>query len=336
MSNRRKFNKDREWLIQEYVIKDRPRKEVAAECGLTEAGLKSVLTSLDVKKEKFTIKEDVLNDLVNNQKLRAEEIAEKLGCYITTVYRYLRKYNLTIQAKPKEYSSYDSTNDEKICALYMDGMSSTEIAKVFNTTHNTVLAHLRHCEIPIRTLSQCKWNYNGKIFPEDLKNYDTVYDLYIVQGLSKKDLGIKYNCDPDVIDRVLKEFNIPIRNNSEAHIGLMTGENHPNWKGEITGLHVRLREAFYVQQVPVTLRRDGYKCQLCGSKHQLQVHHIKHFSEILREILDEHPDLDPIKDQNELYKIALKDSRFNNLDNLITYCKECHLFKVHGYKHRKE
>ena len=59
MAKARKFNKDREWLIQEYVINDRPRKEVANECGLTEAGLKSVLLNLDVKKEKFVIKQPI-------------------------------------------------------------------------------------------------------------------------------------------------------------------------------------------------------------------------------------------------------------------------------------
>ena len=36
------------------------------------------------------------------------------------------------------------------------------------------------------------------------------------EGLSKKELGIRYNCDPCVIDRVLKNLGIKIRNNSES------------------------------------------------------------------------------------------------------------------------
>lgn len=334
MAKARKFNKDREWLIQEYVINDRPRKEVANECGLTEAGLKSVLLNLDVKKEKFVIKQPVLEDLVN-QLLSAEDIAHKLGCHSTTVYRYLKKYNLKILAAHKEYIQYDSSNDDMICSLYIDGLSSTEIAKIFNTDHNTILYHLSHCEIPRRTLVESQWNYNDKEFPPDLKNYDIVYDMYITKGLSKKEIGIKYNCDPRVIDRVLQEFNIPIRGNSEAKRGKMVGEKHWNWQEGITGLHFRLREAFYVQQVPNILRRDNYCCQLCGSKQSLQVHHIKHFSEIFHRILNDNSELDPIEDQNILYDIALKDPEFTDENNLITYCKECHLFHIHGYKHRK-
>ena len=334
MANSRKFTKNKEWLIQEYVINDRPRKEIAAKCGLTEAGLKSVLTQLDVKKEKFTINKNTLIDLVN-AKLSADEIAEKLECYNTTVYRYLKKYNLKILAEPKKHEQYNSVNDSQICAYYMNGLSSKEIAKIFKTSHNTILAHLKHCKIPIKTLSEAQWNYNKKEFPKDLQNYNKVYEMYVNQKLSKRDLGNKYNCDPGVIDRILKDFNIYIRNSSESKIGQMIGEKHPNWQGGITGLHMRLREAFHVQQVPQVLKRDNYTCQICGSHKYLQVHHKKLFSDIFHRILNEHPDLDPIENQNELYNIALKDIEFNNLNNLITYCKECHLFKVHGYKYRK-
>jgi hypothetical protein len=43
MRSKRKFNQTIELLINEYVINNRSRKEIAAECGLSEAGLKSLL-----------------------------------------------------------------------------------------------------------------------------------------------------------------------------------------------------------------------------------------------------------------------------------------------------
>lgn len=126
-------------------------------------------------------------------------------------------------------------------------MCTTEIAKIFNVTHSTIRKHLIHCEIPLRTYQEAQWVSNHKEdFPEDFYNYDIMYDLYITQKKSKKDLGEMYNCDPGTIDFVLKNLNIPVRNNSEAKIGQMIGEKHPNWRGGISGLHMRLREVFRV------------------------------------------------------------------------------------------
>lgn len=335
MAKKRKFNKTKKWLIEQYIVLNRPRKEIAAECGLSEAGLKSLLAEFKIFKDKFTIDKKELEELVN-QKLSVENIANKLNCSETSIYRYLKKYNLKVLAEPKVYEQYDSSNDEEICKMYNEGKSSTEIAKYFGVTHNTILTHLDRCGIKRRNGSESQWVYNQKEFPDDLKNKDLIYDLYINQKLSKKDLGEKYNCDPGVIDRILKEFDIPIRNTSESKIGLYTGKNHPNWQGGITGLHYRLREAFYVQQVPKVLYRDGYKCQLCGSKKDLHVHHIKYFKDIFHRILDEHKDLDPIKDQNQLYEIALQDKEFTDLNNLITYCKDCHFYKIHNYQRKEE
>ena len=38
-----------------------------------------------------------------------------------------------------------------------------------------------------------------------------------------------------------------------------------------------------------------------------------------------------IENVNDLYNIAIKDKEFCDLDNLITYCKDCHYGKIHGY-----
>lgn len=94
---------------------------------------------------------------------------------------------------------------------------------------------------------------------------------------------------------------------------------------------MRLREAFGVQLVPKVLKRDRYRCQICGKSNNLHVHHIKPFKDILQEILMENPNYSLPKDINTLYEIAVKDPRFLDLDNLVTYCRNCHLYKVHKY-----
>ena len=69
----------------------------------------------------------------------------------------------------------------------------------------------------------------------------------------------------------------------------------------------------------------------------MHVHHIKPFSDIVDEIFAEHEDLDPADphDMQVLYNIATHDDRFLDKDNLITYCRDCHLYKIHGYNKRK-
>lgn len=146
-----KFTKTKEWLINEYVINNRSRKDIANECGLSEAGLKSLLNKWGVKKEKLNISKEILEELIN-KKLSHDEIEKRLNISQTTLYRYLKKYNLNILAETKVISKYDDSNDLLICQLYLDGFSSTEIGKEFNITHKTVLDHLRHCGITPRTL----------------------------------------------------------------------------------------------------------------------------------------------------------------------------------------
>ena len=93
-----KFTKTKEWLIEEYLIKERSRKEIAAECGLSEAGLKSLLSKFGIKKEKLNISKETIEQLII-QKLNHKEIEEILNISQTTLYRYLKKYKLQIIAK---------------------------------------------------------------------------------------------------------------------------------------------------------------------------------------------------------------------------------------------
>ena len=45
--------------------------------------------------------------------------------------------------------------------------------------------------------------------------------------------------------------------------------------------------------------------------------------------------MDIIEDREKMYDIITHDPRFLDIDNLITYCKDCHFYKIHKYKKRK-
>ena len=227
------------------------------------------------------------------------------------------------------YHKITKEEDIKICDLYTkEKLSTTEIAKLLNTNHRTILNHLHKNNIQIRNLSESQFNFNKKEIPKEFFNYDDMYNLYIVQHKTKEQLGKYFNCAPHVIDRVLKNLNIHVRNASESKIGVQVGEKHHNWKGGITPLYQRCRQYFLENLVPLIRKRDKYTCQYCGSHINLEVHHKKQFNEIIKEILNENKELNPIKNVNELYVIIVNDNRFLDQNNLITLCKECHK-KIH-------
>lgn len=85
----------------------------------------------------------------------------------------------------------------------------------------------------------------------------------------------------------------------------LKGENHPLWKGGQSD-NPSYRGANISRQRRKALQRDNYTCRICGKsrsgKYRVDVHHIK-----------------PYDTFNGDYKAA------NDLSNLITLCRKCHL-----------
>lgn len=104
---------------------------------------------------------------------------------------------------------------------------------------------------------------------------------------------------------------------------LIKGEKNPAWKGgkmKDYPAYERVRMSFeYVQWRMKCFLRDNFTCQKCGdnSGGNLHVHHIKPFSELLKEVKEYMPLL-------PLYESALLYTPLWNLSNGITLCKKCH------------
>ena len=268
-----------------------------------------------------------------NSYVPTRKMAEELGVGTKAVIRRIKELGLERDKnKMMARNFYDSSNDNEIVRLYNDGKSTTEIGKILNISHSSVTTHLKHCGVKLRTLSEVQFLCHKKSKPKELESYETMYDLYIVNKISKKDIAKLLSVDPSTVNNSLIKLGIAIRGNSESKKGLFTGKDAGNYKDGRTSLYMRLREYFGKWQAKETIKRDGYCCQMCGSKKHLHVHHVVPFKQLFEEILSEHPNLNPVDNADELYEIATHDNRMNSIDNLITYCKECHLFKVHGYK----
>jgi hypothetical protein len=109
----------------------------------------------------------------------------------------------------------------------------------------------------------------------------------------------------------------------------ISGKNNNFWKGGITSLSNVIRNflenKIWTQEV---FERDKYTCQECFRNKEisghLEAHHIKRFSIILEEFLNQYSQFSPIDDKEILARLAITYKPFWNIDNGQTLCKYCH------------
>lgn len=103
-------------------------------------------------------------------------------------------------------------------------------------------------------------------------------------------------------------------------------EKNPKWKGGISSLRMMIRNLHENKQwLKSIFIRDNYTCQECFKKGiKLEIHHIKSFSLIFQEFLQQYNQFSPIDDKETLLRLAINYKPFWNIDNGITYCKEYH------------
>jgi len=79
----------------------------------------------------------------------------------------------------------------------------------------------------------------------------------------------------------------------------LSGSNNPAWKGGNAKLNKKLRRGSSYRNFRIEVfKKDNYKCQNCGSKKQLEIHHIKS--------VNKYPQLS------------------KSIPNGLTLCKKCH------------
>lgn len=265
----------------------------------------------------------------------------------STVARELKRETYEMRRILKEYGFKIRTgNDKKSDAskldlfdLYVNQKKSiNEISSMTKSNRQTIKKELKNLGVDIRSHSEAQLTLEGK---EEILNYlkdkDWLYKKYVIERKSSVEISQKLGCVYSTVISWLRKHNIEIRDDSESKIGVMIGDKHPNWKGGVTSLSGLCREYFETNIRDKIASRDGYTCQLCGKEHcVLHVHHIYHFSNIIEDVLNDNKDLDPIEDKYKLYKKIVNDEKFNDYSNMITYCRECHWYEIHGYTPSKE
>jgi len=109
-------------------------------------------------------------------------------------------------------------------------------------------------------------------------------------------------------------------NLSKARLGI-----HPwNWKGGQTPFNKRIYYSYkYRQWHSDVFTRDNFTCQECGSKKEIQTHHIISFASIIK------------SNVIKTYEEAMECEELWNINNGVTLCKECHDKITHIRKNKR-
>lgn len=337
---------DSDWLYNEYVTKDRSTQDIANEygckrntiqCWLSKHGIKKDCVKRNRRKTKqYQDKDYLIKEHIENKKSMSQ-IASENNVSSDTIRYHLEKNGIE-RWQSENKTIFDEYEILRVKELYENGMSANKIAEKYKTSHGVVLRALKNIGVKLRDLQESQFTLHGIYPPPMFFDKKWLETSHWEEGKTCVDLSVELGVDPGTVRRQMHRLGIKTMNGSEAKIGRMVGESHPNWQGGLTPLKMLLREYFHVNQAPRIARRDNYTCQNCGATHEiLHVHHIRKFSEIVDEIVGEHKDLDPDNeyDRLELYQIITKDDRFLDENNLITYCKYCHFFIIHNYKQSK-
>jgi len=105
-----------------------------------------------------------------------------------------------------------------------------------------------------------------------------------------------------------------------------TGEKHNNWKGGVTPLYCLIRDTDeYKKWRNDVFHKDNYICKGCFQEGgDLEVHHKKQFSIILKEFLKQYSQFSPIDDKETLVRLSTTYEPLWDIDNGKTLCKKCH------------
>lgn len=107
----------------------------------------------------------------------------------------------------------------------------------------------------------------------------------------------------------------------------LVGKDHPNWKGGKTPFSEAIKDSLqYTTWRTSIFERDNYTCQECNQiSGRLEAHHLKPFSIIVDEFLQEYSEFSIFDDRETLLKLTTHFAPFWDTSNGQTLCKECHI-----------
>jgi predicted HTH domain antitoxin/5-methylcytosine-specific restriction endonuclease McrA len=259
------------------------------------------------------IDEVKLRDLYVNDTWTAKACAAELGVSQSALVRRLRKLNIEVRPPTKNHAT--DVSAEQVVDLYCNQKLSIEkAAKVLGRSTKVVQKRLRDAGIPIRSLSESQKLGKGTA---GIADEQLIY-LHDVRRWSCAKISEYFDKSPDFV----RQRFIMMGKERRDKIG----KNNPAYIDGRTPLRTRIRDcAKSLEWKQACMERDNYICQETGQHGgKLEVHHIRHFTEIFEEFMSLNSDLDPEKDCDLLFDLSQKYDPFWDISNGKTLSEESH------------
>lgn len=230
------------------------------------------------------------------------KVSEYSVCYYKTKYG-IRKGSIRLKVSEEEFKY-----------LYIDKhLSIKDIADHFNISFITVINYAK--------VFGLKRN-NGN---DDSPYFEIVKSMY-ESGKSFSMISRELNLPKSRVRKIAIESGAKIRGKSESQqiFNYSYKEFEYKWEKYSNKFTKRCRRYFRSHVAPL-IKKDC--CELCGSNEKLHFHHLKSFSIILNEIINENEGLS----EDDMFEVVIHDKRFLDLDNIKVVCEKCHYTVYHPY-----
>jgi len=246
MSSDTEVWKQEEWLVDEYVVKERSTNEIADDfdvnAGAIHYWIKKYGIDTRSKSEarsngdvtKLQDGEWLKKQYVANQKSTVE-IGEKLNLSPSTVQRYLEEHGIETRQSPtgKSNADFEKLNDESCLRdmYHSEGMSIQDIADSLGTYYSTVYNRFEEFDIERRD------NGGVKDFDTDkLNDKSYLRSQYVEERATLQEIASECGCSIWVIVNRLDKYEIERRSRGVEQGRSMPAISETQAKGDIKKL----------------------------------------------------------------------------------------------------
>jgi len=214
----------KEQLYECYVTKDWGFKKIAKEKNISLKAVKRFLKIYGIPKrepnQKYEVSKEELTDLLLNQNLTVRDAAKALNMEYESVHYYKSKYKIE-KTKEQKYDAFSRARTQIPCPiskvelnqLYLTkNLSQNDLAEKFNVDRGIIKSWLRRYKIPTEKSLEKQQLASQKTFKKNRNiqsvTYDELYDLFINQNLTYRELMKVINCSFAHIRNLLFKWNL--------------------------------------------------------------------------------------------------------------------------------